>query len=298
MQGRMGGARRRKDFAFNLGYRLPSDVFISRSAHQCNSSHQLLLTYQRRPGLGTSVAVYGTIPRGSGESIVVDFSVDGGPSQTASREAGRRVVNDELWYQSGTIPNGDHTLTMTYVEGDMNFLLDRIVYNPPPAAPVVTTRATTIVQLQTQTQQSTYVITQTMVSQQIETMTTPPSSSTASAPAGASTSPLNSGGVLSAANSTTDDSPLGFNHTVTATQFIKTSDEQQTADGPFGTGTSTSSAASKGSTPVGAIVGGVIASLICIIFLLLLIFLVRRRRRMRQSHAHLDRQKGLSSAFS
>ncbi|KAJ2913984.1 hypothetical protein MD484_g6422, partial [Candolleomyces efflorescens] len=220
---------------------------------------------------------------------------------TTSREAGRQVINDNLWYETGPLSSGDHTLTMTYYEGDKDFQLDRIVYtpvaaavDPPPAQ--VTTRETTIFQ----TQVSTAVITQTTIPQG-DTTTLPSPSSTQSTSGSSSrgASSIIIPNPSSAANSSPPNSNSNSNFTVTATQFIRTSDGQ-TADDPSGTGTvEVSSSASKKTAPTGAIVGAVIAALAAIILLLLLVCLIRRRRRRRGlSKNYLAREKDVTAPES
>ncbi|KAJ3520591.1 hypothetical protein NMY22_g12689 [Coprinellus aureogranulatus] len=86
---------------------------------------------------GTHVAVYGIIPDGDGEVVRVDFSIDSGAAVPQTRRSGERKVMNELWWESDALPDGDHTLVMTYLPAagvDMDFRLDFIEYTPSGAA--------------------------------------------------------------------------------------------------------------------------------------------------------------------
>lgn len=63
----------------------------------------------------------------------MDFSIDNGTAASETRRSGDRKVVNELWWESDVLPDGDHTLVMTYLPAngvDMDFRLDFIEYIP------------------------------------------------------------------------------------------------------------------------------------------------------------------------
>ncbi|TFK37633.1 hypothetical protein BDQ12DRAFT_713416 [Crucibulum laeve] len=89
---------------------------------------------------GTSMTVVGTIPVGT-ETTTGEYSVDGKAPVSASFRSGRDAVYDQTFWQSGTLQDGVHTLTITNKASAAEFLLDCIKYiglediSAAPAAP-------------------------------------------------------------------------------------------------------------------------------------------------------------------
>ncbi|KAF5310465.1 hypothetical protein D9611_012250 [Ephemerocybe angulata] len=252
---------------------------------------------------GTNVIVYGTIPQGNGETVPIAFSLDGGTAVTRSKTSGSKAVTNQVWYDSGTIADADHTISMIYrSEVDMAFQLDRIEYveSKPQTTTVVQTSTSTTVVTYTSTSSriSTITTTGTSIVAPGSTVTTTNTStstalvtatSTIEAVTSITSSTTNSTASLSGSSSESTGAPsssgvrAGDDHTVTATQYIKTVDAPGATD-PSANAAFTTSASGEG-PPVGAIVGAVVGSLVFIILLLLCFIIMRRRRKQMTASA-------------
>ena len=208
------------------------------------------------------------------------------------------MIPNVVWWESGTLSDGQHTVTMTYLsEDDMDFRLDRIEYVPsapqPTAAPT-TSRANIAPTVSTSTSTRVAVVTQTSTSSQVEVVTG--TSSTTVGPAnlvpGEQTSSTSTS-ISSSPSSLPSSLPIttvfvaSDGQTITQTQYLPaasvtdaSSGGEIVGDGSAGTTTQASSGASK-TVPVGAIVGGVIGSL-AFLALYLILFIVVRRKRIRR----------------
>ncbi|TFK37635.1 hypothetical protein BDQ12DRAFT_685022 [Crucibulum laeve] len=85
---------------------------------------------------GTSVTVVGTIPVGT-ETTTSEYSVDGKAPVSVSFRSGSNAVYDQTFWQSGTLQDGVHSLTITNKASAAEFLLDRIKFIGSEDIPVV-----------------------------------------------------------------------------------------------------------------------------------------------------------------
>lgn len=282
-----------------LGLRLPSHILLQRCAL---ASRKLVTARALNPKLGTSVSVYGDVAEGKGEVVRVDFSIDGGGVASKYQTSRQNKVTNVLWYESGNLPDGEHTLTMTYLpvdDVDMDFRLDRIEYtSSPPAShsppPVDAPQAIS-------TRTSVSVVVQTSTSSQVEVVS---GTAVAGGSAIAGDRSLGSGSTQSSTSaqqtSSNDLLDREGNQTVTQTQYLPTAgatDVPSTGDRTDNAGPSTESTAvaASRSVPVGAIVGGVLGALLLLCLLVLAFIVVRRRRRRSTSYA-LAGEKGAPSS--
>ncbi|KAF6746644.1 hypothetical protein DFP72DRAFT_1152069 [Ephemerocybe angulata] len=214
---------------------------------------------------GTNVIVYGTIPQGNGETVPIAFSLDGGTAVTRSKTSGSKAVTNQVWYDSGTIADADHTISIIYrSEVDMAFQLDRIEYvaSKPQTTTVVQTSTSTTVVTYTSTSSriSTITTTGTSIVAPGSTVTTTNTStstalvtatSTIEAVTSITSSTTNSTASLSGSSSESTGAPsssgvrAGDDHTVTATQYIKTVDAPGATD-PSANAAFTTSASGEG----------------------------------------------------
>ncbi|KAF6750555.1 hypothetical protein DFP72DRAFT_1072260 [Ephemerocybe angulata] len=94
---------------------------------------------------GTNAVVYGAVPAGDpskNEAVLISIVIDGGSPLSITRKTGPQAVPNVAWWNSGILPDGDHTFTITYhALNDMEFQLDRIEYigSPELAVPTRTT---------------------------------------------------------------------------------------------------------------------------------------------------------------
>lgn len=216
---------------------------------------------------GTNAMVYGAIPEGdvkADEQVLISVTLDGGSPVQISRKCQSTSVINELWWDSGTLSDADHTFTITYhFKSDIAFELDRIEYTgsqQTSAAP------------DTETRTSTTLVTQTSLFTSTGTSVAGPGSTVTTVTTSTSISTLTST-VLFVGESTVSAPSGGGSQTVTATQYIKSDGVPDPS-----ASASTTNSASKGSN-VGAIAGGVVGGLVVLIFLLLFLFCMRRRRK-------------------
>ncbi|KAJ7603562.1 hypothetical protein FB45DRAFT_770990, partial [Roridomyces roridus] len=79
------------------------------------SDHTATFSFQ-----GTSVAVYGTVNQGRS---TMSFSLDRGvPSVFDAATSTAGTVHHKLFFASGTLPDGQHTLVMTQTSGPIIFM--------------------------------------------------------------------------------------------------------------------------------------------------------------------------------
>jgi len=110
---------------------------------------------------GTGIAVYGTIAGGIRVGAPIStYSIDGGTPVEYEADAGLSVQYSVLFFESPTLPLGEHTLAITNAgAADAPFYLDMIAVTPPDE-PLVTTVTQTTTQPASTVQGRTITITE------------------------------------------------------------------------------------------------------------------------------------------
>ncbi|TFK36099.1 hypothetical protein BDQ12DRAFT_737185 [Crucibulum laeve] len=231
--------------------------------------------------VGTSVAVYGTLPDNKlyGGAIVSTYSLDGGPEKTFSGQTTSVNQYRQQFFRSGTISAGEHKLVIKNVNKDSWYFLDYIEYQPlqstpdapppsqvtpvqnPPAQDTAKNDPTLVPSPTPKTETKVVVVTsqevvgQSTIQRTLTSTTTSISTPSKSSPSGNSSS---------------------FSQSASITAGSISSSGLAGSDSEAGT-VDESNASSK-STPIGAIVGGAVGGLVIILVLLFLLLLHRRRK--------------------
>ncbi|KAF9044449.1 hypothetical protein BJ165DRAFT_1612094 [Panaeolus papilionaceus] len=79
---------------------------------------------------GSRVAVICTIPTGDGQLSKASFQIDDGPAISVSHQTTPPVQWQTQFWNSGPLPFGSHLLTITNLDNDAYFRMDRIDFDP------------------------------------------------------------------------------------------------------------------------------------------------------------------------
>ncbi|CAA7260814.1 unnamed protein product [Cyclocybe aegerita] len=216
---------------------------------------------------GVGVKVYGTLPPGTG-TAAVDFSLDGRSGLRVWKPSQRsQYVFNELWFDSGVLSAGTHTITMANKgeDNDMDFRLDRVVVElVAPSASSTTTPnnppATTTPQAQG------------------SSSTTAPLPSTSATNGNPNLSPSSGSSV---SGSSTSSIPPSVVVTTVGSQTIISTVFQTPATSVLGSSadpTNISAAAESSSNSTPTIVGAVVGVVVFLLLVLGLLFYWRRRK--------------------
>ncbi|CAA7271196.1 unnamed protein product [Cyclocybe aegerita] len=237
---------------------------------------------------GTAIRMICTVPGGHDLYSRAQVVLDGGSPRLLEHTTHPSDFYNDQWYDSGSLFNGRHTITVTNPGGSSAapFVLDKfnidgtvVNVNPPAAAPTTTSTRREVI-TSTQVVIATRVTTTDAVisgsTTRVSTLITSSSTSTA-------TSTVSVSETSASATSHTDSQSTesSSEKTVTAVQFLTST----AADGSVSTQTTLpstndpTSASATSEKPLGLIIGSVLGGTAVILLFLLLLICLRRRNR-------------------
>ncbi|KAJ3510959.1 hypothetical protein NLJ89_g4382 [Agrocybe chaxingu] len=247
-------------------YNTPSNQYQSTAHATWGFDDRAVLTFE-----GVGVKVYGTLPPGTG-TAAVDFSLDGRSGVRVWKPSQRsQYVFNELWFDSGVLSAGSHTITMANKgeDNDMDFRLDRVVVELVASAAPAPTTTTTNNPPATTTSQG---------SPAPGTGTTAPIPSASTTNASPNLSPSSGSSV---SGSSTSSIPPSLVVTTIGSQTIISTVFQTPVTSVLGSSadpTNISAAAESSSNSTPKIVGAVVGVVVFLLLVLGLLFCWRRRK--------------------